>query len=368
MKEAAVVAHTGGPMDGKSKRVHVKKGSDDPNSRRSTSSVWSSTPSAHAKSGPAKKALKGPIRKNEQCDVCIVGAGIAGLTIAYFLAREGKSVIVLEKDSIGQGETIHTSAHLSNAIDAGFREIERNHGENGARLAAESHTAAIRAIETIVQDENIDCDFRRVNGYLFLGSKDSSKVLEDELEAARRAGLDARMEQAPLPLAKGPCLCFPGQAQFHAGKYIEGLARAVRGAGGKIYAGAEVSEVTGGETAEIKTSDDKTISAAFVVVASTTPFNDRVTMHTKQGAYRTYVIGVTVPRDTIPEALYWDTEDPFHYVRLARIGAGTETKDILIIGGEDHKTGQTEELENRFVRLLSWGRTHFRDLGDPEFR
>lgn len=322
----------------------------------------------HAEVTPTPRAAKGLI-KNEKCDVCIVGAGIAGLTVAYFLAREGKSVIVLEKNAIGQGETIHTSAHLSNAIDAGFREIERYHGQRGARLAAESHTAAIRAIETIVQDESIDCDFRRVKGYLFLGSKDSPKVLEDELEAAQRAGLDARMDpKATLPSVKGPCLCFPEQAQFHAGKYIEGLARAVRGAAAKIFTGTEVNEVRGGKTAEIKTTDGKTISAAFVIVASNTPFNDRVAMHTKQAAYRTYVIGVPVPRDTIPEALYWDTEDPFHYVRLAKIGSGAKSKDFLIIGGEDHKTGQTEEIENRFARLLSWGRTHFGDLGDPEFR
>ncbi len=354
-------------MNQKLKLLEAKKRAGSPyKNRRSNFSVWNAAPLTSAKPALGKKS---GLKKNETCDVCVIGAGIAGLTIAYFLAREGKSVIVLEKTGIGQGETLNTSAHLSNVIDAGYREIERYHGERGARLAAESHTAAIRAIETIVRDENIDCDFERVDGFLFLGSKDSPQVLEDELKAACRAGLEATMEPGgAFGLAKRPHLRFPGQAQFHAGKYMNGLARAVIDAGGTIYSGTEVSEVSGTETAEIKTVDGKTVLARFVVVASNTPFNDRVAMHTKQAAYRTYVIGVAVPEGTIPKGLYWDTEDPFHYVRVVKIVAGAKTKDVLIIGGEDHKTGQTEELENRYTRLLSWGRTHFGALGEPEFR
>src|SRR4030081_1196293 len=88
---------------------------------------------------PAMHAL----RRNADADVCIVGAGIAGMTTAYLLTREGKSVIVLDKNSIGAGETANTRAHLSNFPDATYRQIERLHGSDGARLAAESHTSAI---------------------------------------------------------------------------------------------------------------------------------------------------------------------------------------------------------------------------------
>ncbi len=90
-------------------------------------------------------------------------------------------------------------------------------------------------------------------------------------------------------------------------------------------------------------------------------------MHTKQAAYRTYVIGAEIPVGSIPPALYWGTEDPFHYVRVQRIGETDEARDILIIGGEDHKTGQMEDLENCYARLLSWGRSHVPGLPDPEF-
>jgi glycine/D-amino acid oxidase-like deaminating enzyme/nitrite reductase/ring-hydroxylating ferredoxin subunit len=329
-------------------------------SKRTNKSVWSAT---------APKMRSQSLKKNAKADVCVVGAGIAGLTTAYLLALEGKSVIVIDKIGVDQGETINTSAHLSNEIDATYRDITRYHGAKGARLAAQSHTAAIAKIESIVSEEKIDCDFARVDGYLFLGPEDSEKTLDQEFEAAQNAGVHVTKEPAlPFQIAPGPCLHFPNQAQFHASRYMDGLARAFKRAGGKIYSKAEAKEIKGGESAQVKTASGHTITVDAVVVATNTPVNDWMTMHTKQAAYRTYVIGVPVALDSVPAALYWDTEDPFHYVRVQRINEEEKTRDILIIGGEDHKTGQNEDLENRYARLLSWGRTHFPGLPDPEFR
>lgn len=339
----------------------IAKSARPTSNRRTNKSLWAAT-------SPALKAQT--LKKNAKADICVVGAGIAGLTTGYLLALEGKSVIVIDKNSAGQGETINTSAHLSNEIDATYREISRLHGQKGARLAAESHTAAISKIESIVSTEGIACDFERVNGYLFLGPNDSESTLDDELNAARSAGVNVSKKQGKLPilLNAGPHLQFSNQAQFHAGKYIVGLAQAFKRAGGKFYAKTEAKEIKGGESATVTTSKGQTITADSVVVATNTPVNDWVTMHTKQAAYRTYVIGVEVPLGTFPSALYWDTEDPFHYVRVQRIGEAEKARDILIIGGEDHKTGQMEDLESRYARLLSWGRTHVPGLPDPEFR
>jgi glycine/D-amino acid oxidase-like deaminating enzyme len=100
-------------------------------------------------------------------DVCIVGAGIAGLTTAYLLSREGVKVVVLDDGPLCGGETGRTTAHLANEIDDAYQEIESLHGREGARLAAESHTAAIDLIGRIVLEQNIDCDFVRLDGYLF---------------------------------------------------------------------------------------------------------------------------------------------------------------------------------------------------------
>ena len=101
-------------------------------------------------------------------DVCIVGAGIAGLSTAYLLGKSGKRVVVLDDGGIASGMTRMTTAHLSNAIDDRFTNIERWHGEEGSRLAAQSHAAAIDRIESNVDELGVDCDFKRLDGYLFL--------------------------------------------------------------------------------------------------------------------------------------------------------------------------------------------------------
>ena len=307
--------------------------------------------------------------KNISADICIVGAGIAGMTTAYLLAREGRSVIVLDKNQIGSGETGHTTAHISNVIDAGYCEIEVFHGPKGARLVAQSHTAAIAQIESIIAEEKIDCDFERLAGYLFFPDEDSQNKLQEEWKAAKRAGLQVRkLKQSPFDFKFGPCLRFSQQAQFHPLKYLTGLARAIKRLDGRVFAGTEVKEIKGGKTVKIGTKGHSIVSASAVVVATNTPINDWGKIYTKQEPYRTYVIGALVPVGTIPKALYWDSEDPFHYVRLQRIRAHGKAQDLLIIGGEDHKTGQAEGIEGRFARLATWGRKHFPGIKEVAFR
>jgi len=163
-------------------------------------------------------------------DVWVVGAGISGMSAAYLLAREGKSVVILDDGVIGGGMTGRTTAHLVNALDDRYYELEKYHGEKGARLAAESHTAAIDRIEAIAAEEKIDCDFERLDGYLFVPPGDSIRELERELEATHRLGMkDIEMvERAPIDsFDTGPCLRFPNQGQFHPLKYLAGLARAI---------------------------------------------------------------------------------------------------------------------------------------------
>src|SRR3954467_7702908 len=107
-----------------------------------------------------------PLRENNGADVCIVGAGIAGLSIAYELTRTGQKVIVLDDGAIGRGMTGRTTAHIVNALDDRYYDLEKYHGEDGSRMAAQSHSAAIDWIERVVSQENIDCDFERLDGYL----------------------------------------------------------------------------------------------------------------------------------------------------------------------------------------------------------
>jgi glycine/D-amino acid oxidase-like deaminating enzyme len=323
-----------------------------------TTSVWMATAEI-----PSRPALAEDIA----ADVCVVGAGIAGLTTAYLLADEGRSVVVLDDGPIAGGETSRTTAHLVNALDDRYFELESMHGEKGARLAAESHTAAIDRIEAIIAKEKIECDFARLDGYLFVPPGDSTDVLDKELEAAHRAGLEnvERIDRAPLErFDTGPSLRFPLQAQFHPLKYLDALAQAIERKAGLIFNNTHAEEFKSGPPAQVKTSKGPVVSANAIVVATNTPVNDWVAIHTKQAAYRTYVIGMQVMKGSVTRALYWDTPDPYHYVRLQQV-AGHE---VLIVGGEDHKTGQADDADERFDRLEAWTRERFPAVGEMEFR
>ncbi len=308
-----------------------------------------------------------PLGEDTVADVCIVGAGIAGMTTAYSLAAEGKSVVVLDDGPVGGGMTRRTTAHLSNAIDDRYLRIERLHGREGARLAAESHTAAIDRIEAFVRELEIDCDFERLDGYLVAAPGTPADFLGRELAAAQRAGLtDVTVaNRAPSGgFELGECLRFPRQGQLHPGKYLAGLARALEQRGGRIFCGTHAASIEGGAAAHVTTTEGLTVSAGAVVVATNTPVNDVVTIHTKQAPYSTYVVAARVQRDSVAKALYWDTADPYHYVRLHDDGE----QQLLIVGGEDHKSGQEHDGNERFARLERWMRERFPMAGAVTLR
>jgi glycine/D-amino acid oxidase-like deaminating enzyme len=172
-----------------------------------------------------------PLTGDVEADVVVVGAGIAGLSIAYELACTGRSVVVLDAGRIGGGVTARTTAHLSNALDDRWQELIRLRGLDDARLAAESHGRAIDRIGEIVAAENVDCDFVRLDGYLFPAPGDDPGILDRELEAAHRVGLSDVTKVAEAPLAKAgapPALCFPRQGRFHPLRYLAGLAAGIK--------------------------------------------------------------------------------------------------------------------------------------------
>ncbi len=313
-----------------------------------------------------------PLASDLRTDVVVVGGGLAGLSIAYSLIKAGKKVIVLEDGFVGSGETGRTTAHITNILDERYSEIEQLLGEDKCRHAAASHTEAINFIERVVEEEHIDCDFRRVEGFLFLHPNDTPETLDKELAAVRRYGLQVEMlPKVPgITGDTGPCLRFPGQAQFHPLKYLRGLAHAIVRHGGEIFTETRVEEIG---AAGVRTNGF-VVAAEHVVVATHTPVNNMVTMHTKQFPYRTYVIGALIPKDSVTHALWWDTgspksahvNDPYHYVR---INPYDEHHDVLIAGGEDHKTGQADNGEATAYSLLEdWARKRFPSIKEIVYR
>jgi len=310
-----------------------------------------------------------PLDKNIETDVCVVGAGISGLTTAYLLALEGKNVAVIDDGVVGGGETARTTAHIVNALDDRYYVLERMHGEKGARIAAESHTEAINKVDEIARNEKIDCQFERVDGYLFEPPGGDPKNIEREFHAARRAGIAVELvEKAPCPFNTGQSLKFPRQGQFHPLKYLRGLVLQIQKRGGTIYTRTRAENIEGGKPGKVSTNNGKTIAAKAIVVATNTPVNDRVIIHSKQAPYRTYVVAFAIPDRSVPAILLWDNDMPYHYIRTEVVRNGSKQETLLIVGGEDHKTGQADEGSAPFGRLEKWTRDRYPMAGEVKYR
>lgn len=306
------------------------------------------------------------LRQNEKADVCIIGAGLAGVTTAYLLAKKGRSVIVLDDGPVGGGETGRTTAHLASEIDDFYSEIERMHGLENARIAYDSQARAIDLIEQIVKTEEIDCDFERLDGYLFLPPGEDVKEIDDEFNACKRVGIPCeRVAAAPFSTyPTGPAIRFSDQGQFHPLKYLRGLEQVCTAMNVRIYTGTHVTGFKGGKPATVTTAGGIEVTCDAIVVATNTPVNDWVVMHTKQYPYRTYAMGFVIPDNALPKALYWDTLDPYHYIRIHK----DKNSTIMIVGGEDHKTGQETEENERWRCLEEWTREHFPFAGEVQYR
>jgi len=310
-----------------------------------------------------------PLQKDVLADVCVVGGGITGVSVAYQLAKEGAAVVLLEDGVIASGETGRTTAHLMSNMDDRFTHLEYLHGARGAQLAAESHQRAIDYIEHVVAAEGIDCDFKRLDGYLMEreSRRDDPTDLLRELEAAQRAVLRGvhRVDRAPLPgMDSGVAYCAPNQGRFHPTRYVAGLARALERRGGQIYTRTRAVHFGGGAAeAIVTTAMGPTVRAANVVIATNTPVLNKLFIHAKLDNHRSYVVAADIPRDGYTDALFWDMEDPYHYVRF-QPGGSKPGVDTILVGGEDHPVGRPHAPPDELYRRLeAWARARWPAMG-----
>lgn len=310
------------------------------------------------------------LEKDIQADVCIIGAGIVGLSCAYTLAKQGVPVVVVEQGQIAGGQTARTTGHLTWVLDDRYYNLENFFGIEGAKLAAQSHASAIDYIEKNINDEGIDCDFERVDSYLFVPPEDSKDVIDKEFEVLKKMGMHPKkVSRAPFSetFDTGIALHLSNQAEFHVLKYLKGLTQAILKYNGKIFANTHVAHIEENDNCLIKTSSGHTITSKSLIVATCTPINDRFFLHTKQAAYQTYVIGAPIPKGYVPKGLYWDTADPYHYIRIQKHETNPDS-DWLLVGGEDHRTGQDPAISHKYNVLEKWARVRFPDMGKIEYK
>ena len=318
-----------------------------------TESLWRAT---HQLGG--FPALPGSL----EADVAIVGGGISGLTAAVILSRAGRRVVLLERDVIGSGETGNTTSHLTEAVDARYKTLISDFGEEGARLVAASSRDAIDWIDAITRQAPMDCAFQRVPGYLYTERRPDLEALADELDAARRAGCAvAWSDDVPLPFPAHGAVRWDNQAQVHATAYLDGLLKEAVTQGAQVFENTRVVGVQDGEPCLVET-DRGIVRAAHVFVAANVPVNNRVLLHTKIAAYRSYAVaGAHAPAAVT--GLFWDTDSPYHYIRTHTVNGHT----YLIVGGEDHRTGEKMDTDACYQRLDDYAQRRF-GMAGPAFR
>jgi glycine/D-amino acid oxidase-like deaminating enzyme/nitrite reductase/ring-hydroxylating ferredoxin subunit len=240
-------------------------------------------------------------------------------------------------------------------------------GLEATKLFCFSQASAIDRIEEICKREGIECDFRRLDGYLFQGRDMPADVIDKELEAVRSIKVSAhRLVGVPFHGCElRHVLRYPRQATFHPTKYLAGLANICHDRGVSFFSNTPVRQVSEDNGAVYIKTSRGTIQAMHAVVATNSSISDRFSIHTKTAPYRTYVMAFEIKRGALPDALYWDTEEPYHYVRLQ---PGPDRMDYVLVGGEDHKSGQADDAHERFKRLEAWARTLISALGKESHR
>ncbi len=287
-------------------------------------------------------------------DVVVVGAGLTGITAAYLLKREGATVALIDRQRCAQADTGHTTAHLTYVTDERLHKLVKSFGRDAARAFWEAGAAAIDQIHENVQRTGGDAEFKWVDGYLHerFGETNSEdrQSLEEEAQIARELGFDAEFVQS-IPSFGRAGIRFRNQAKFHPFKYLSALLHCIPGDGSHVFENTEFSEVESDPM--IVHAGRYKIRCEYLIIATHAPLLGKAGLlkgtlfQSKLALYTSYVLGARLPKGAIPEALFWDTTEPYYYLRVDR----HEDHDFAIFGGEDCKTGQEKNHEEVFARL-----------------
>jgi glycine/D-amino acid oxidase-like deaminating enzyme/nitrite reductase/ring-hydroxylating ferredoxin subunit len=317
-------------------------------------SVWIGT----APEQPSHPELDGPV----SADVAVLGGGIVGITTALLLAEAGMSVALVEADRLARGVSGYTTSKVSSQHGMVYARLRSRFGLDGARTYGQANEAGLAWIAERIERDGIDCDFRRRDSYAYLPAGEDRTQAEEEASAATLAGLPATLVEAtPLPFAVETAVRFSAQAEFHARRYLLGLAERLASAGGRIFEGSRAVAVDTDEGCLVKTSGGR-VHADKVVVATHFPFLDRSLAFARIHPYRSYAIACDIDGEP-PDGMFISGSSPTRSVRGVPVDGG----ELLLVGGEGHKTGTGGDTERHYERLEEFARRHW-DVRSVEYR
>jgi glycine/D-amino acid oxidase-like deaminating enzyme/nitrite reductase/ring-hydroxylating ferredoxin subunit len=300
--------------------------------------------------------------ENLTVDVAVLGGGITGIATAYFLKQAGASVAVIEAGRIVKSVTGNTTAKITSLHSLIYDHLISQFGEEQARLYANAQESGKEKIASLVNELNIDCDFRRTSAYTYTLLDEEVRQIEDEVKAAAKLGLPVSFVQSTeLPFAVKGAVRFDNQAQFHPRKYLLALAERITGGGSYIFEETRAFDIEEVEPCTVKTSRG-VVRAKAVVLATHFPYQDPNIYFAAMHPMRSYVLGCRL-NGSVPQGMYVSTGTPHNSIRNNPYDGG----EIVMLGGEHHKTGQGGDMSDHYRRLEEWARANF-DVQSVEFR
>ena len=286
-----------------------------------------------------------------EADVAVIGAGIAGLTAALALKRAGHTVAVIEAARVGTGVTGHTTGKVTSLHRLAYTDLVRMHGVETARIYGQANQAAIEHIRRVVAEEDISCDFRVVTNFTYAETEDALELARAEAGLAERLGLPSIFTtDVPLPFPAGGAVRFDGQAQLHAVRYLQGLARAVHGDGSFIFEQTRALQVHDGSPGRVET-EGGTVAARDIIVATNVPFGEQGAFDSRCQPHRSYIVAGRV--DAPPQdATFISVDEPMRSILTVGIAGQT----YVLVGGEGHPVSEAGDTAGRYTRLAAFAR------------
>ena len=302
--------------------------------------------------------VKNELTEDITTDICIIGAGIFGLTCGYYLTKLGYKVTILEKSEIASKTTGHTTAKITSQHGLFYDYLVNSYGQKFAKDYLYANEEAIQNIKNIIDEENINCDFRLQNAYVYTTKKEEISLIKKEVNAVSTLDYNCELvTKTGLPFDISSAICFKNQAEFHPVKYLAGLSKCITKANGEIYNNTTAVDVKTDNGDYITYTKDHNIKSKYVIIASHYPFINFPGLYfLKMYQSTSYLIAVDTKK-TLFNGMHISSNTPAFSFRTAKYN----NKELLLIGGMEHKTGHPSSYKDTYGKLEEISKKYYPD-------